>query len=342
LLLEWVKQRKLAISNPRIVGTRVIVDTTDFYVCPRLVFDGFEVPFKAISIPNFDSEEVREQLAQFGHGRIDVRYKVLIVEDELVQQAQDFIATLGESQTTECFCCISVCDDPDKPTLTAYPLSVFYEDRSVQTRKMCRGCVLESLRNAVSSFFDGHKYIESLLESLIAKPVAIATVNYTVNEQHEMWPQIPLGSLLLALYSDSDEMRRLVAAWVHGVFYYSIHMSPDITTACPEHPRHLFVMDEDARFSKLLCTVPGCQMLRCPECLKWHTSRHDCFNTDKYKKCPKCDVPSWKETGCNHITCRCGCHWCYVCGKGFGSSSECYGHMTESHGDWWQQVQVDV
>jgi hypothetical protein len=342
LLLDWIRGRKLAISNPRIVGTRVIVDTTDFYVCPRLVFAGFEVPFKAIVIPNFDSDEVQEKLAQFGHGRIDVRYKVLVVEDELVQQAQDFVATLEKGQTSECFCCIAVCDDPGKPTLTDYPLSVFYEDRSVQTKKMCRECVLESLRNAVGSFFDGQKYIESVLESLIAKPAGIATVNYTVNERHEMWPQIPLGSLLLALYSDSDEMRRMVAAWVHGVFHYAMHTSPDITTACPEHPGHLFVMDESTRFSRLVCTERSCPMIKCSECLKWHDSRRRCFSTDAYRKCPRCKAPSWKETGCNHMTCRCGCHWCYICGDGFGSSSECYAHMSEKHGSWWQQVHITV
>lgn len=32
------------------------------------------------------------------------------------------------------------------------------------------------------------------------------------------------------------------------------------------------------------------------------------------KRCPTCNIPCEKITGCNHIKCiSCGCHWCYVC-----------------------------
>ena len=36
---------------------------------------------------------------------------------------------------------------------------------------------------------------------------------------------------------------------------------------------------------------------------------------EKCKKCPKCEVWIMKNEGCNHITCRCGAEFCYVCGK---------------------------
>jgi len=34
----------------------------------------------------------------------------------------------------------------------------------------------------------------------------------------------------------------------------------------------------------------------------------------KMQTCPGCAVPSVKAEGCNHMTCLCGAHWCWLCG----------------------------
>jgi len=43
--------------------------------------------------------------------------------------------------------------------------------------------------------------------------------------------------------------------------------------------------------------------------------------------CPRCGVTTHKESGCDHITCRCGEHWCWRCCKGFGTAEATYAHM---------------
>lgn len=43
--------------------------------------------------------------------------------------------------------------------------------------------------------------------------------------------------------------------------------------------------------------------------------------------CPSCGILTTKESGCDHITCRCGAHWCYRCGQQFQNGQATYDHM---------------
>jgi len=39
--------------------------------------------------------------------------------------------------------------------------------------------------------------------------------------------------------------------------------------------------------------------------------------------CPQCLILARREDGCNHLACRCGCHFCFVCGGSYDSSPGC-------------------
>jgi len=49
------------------------------------------------------------------------------------------------------------------------------------------------------------------------------------------------------------------------------------------------------------------------------------------KRCPSCRVFVQKTEGCNHMTCHCGVHFCWICSKEFDSNS-IYRHMSMEHG----------
>ncbi|KAI0153278.1 hypothetical protein GGR57DRAFT_513094 [Xylariaceae sp. FL1272] len=49
------------------------------------------------------------------------------------------------------------------------------------------------------------------------------------------------------------------------------------------------------------------------------------------KDCPKCGTAMEKTDGCDHMTCRCGAHICWVCMKTFTTSGDCYAHMNKEH-----------
>lgn len=52
-----------------------------------------------------------------------------------------------------------------------------------------------------------------------------------------------------------------------------------------------------------------------------------------HPRCPRCKIPTLRESGCSHMTCNCGCHWCYQChpSKCFydNSSMKIYQHIVE-------------
>ncbi|KAH7100958.1 hypothetical protein BKA62DRAFT_704648 [Auriculariales sp. MPI-PUGE-AT-0066] len=55
------------------------------------------------------------------------------------------------------------------------------------------------------------------------------------------------------------------------------------------------------------------------------------------RECPneKCGVMVYKEFGCDHITCQCGMHWCWVCAEMFPGGSGVYEHLNRCHGGFY-------
>jgi hypothetical protein len=73
----------------------------------------------------------------------------------------------------------------------------------------------------------------------------------------------------------------------------------------------------------------------CTICRRWHANTQRCdVDPPGMKRCPFCNLPVVKTSGCNHIRCRCGKHWCYVCCAGYNTGGEVYGHMTSKHGGY--------
>lgn len=49
------------------------------------------------------------------------------------------------------------------------------------------------------------------------------------------------------------------------------------------------------------------------------------------KACPECSMLMQKRAGCDHMTCKCGAHVCWVCLMSFTHGSACYAHLTDTH-----------
>ncbi|KAJ2912071.1 hypothetical protein MD484_g8341, partial [Candolleomyces efflorescens] len=58
--------------------------------------------------------------------------------------------------------------------------------------------------------------------------------------------------------------------------------------------------------------------------------------SNNVKRCPSCNVLTEKTEGCNHITCRCGIHFCWLC-RGVFEAGSIYDHMNTVHGGIYTQ-----
>lgn len=56
------------------------------------------------------------------------------------------------------------------------------------------------------------------------------------------------------------------------------------------------------------------------------------------KECPGCSALTQKVGGCDHISCPCGAHWCYACGKETGEYG-IYPHLAREHGGLYTEVE---
>ncbi|KAI1376628.1 hypothetical protein F4677DRAFT_445421 [Hypoxylon crocopeplum] len=94
-------------------------------------------------------------------------------------------------------------------------------------------------------------------------------------------------------------------------------------------------------------TCPGCLVPVCTSCHAQHgtmtCAEHKDIASGGYaayeqlkrekgiKDCPKCGTPLEKTGGCDHMTCKCGAHICWICLRTFKSSQPCYDHMNKDH-----------
>ncbi|KZP04504.1 hypothetical protein FIBSPDRAFT_1054631 [Athelia psychrophila] len=56
-----------------------------------------------------------------------------------------------------------------------------------------------------------------------------------------------------------------------------------------------------------------------------------------FKKCPQCTVWIEKTEGCNHMSCKCGAHICWVC-MGIFNAQSVYEHMNTAHGGIYEEL----
>lgn len=145
-------------------------------------------------------------------------------------------------------------------------------------------------------------------------------------------PYVPCPTLSCRLEIEIDVIRRLLndhefTTYNDNTCRYVIENNAEYIV-CPlcNHGMHV---EENVRTPILRCI--HCHHDSCRQCrVAWHNdltcqqyqastnvSEQDRLNNNYIqshtKICPRCSTPIEKNGGCDHITCRCGHEFCYVC-----------------------------
>ncbi|KAK8842585.1 hypothetical protein M9Y10_025443 [Tritrichomonas musculus] len=356
-ILKWFKGHCNYAKVERVIGHRLLIRQREIPVLQHhiryekeKILQEMDLNYVAIPVPSHVYAKAYLSIREHPTWDYNDRFKVIVttkdqVDDvnELIEKIKNEIGNENKSNRedgfTDTLCCCYICDDPDNPVLTNYPITIYYKDGSTYTNKMCRDCLACNIQVATESFFVDGKIDQNALERILIKPAVIPSVPSKEDpDGQESWPQIPLGQMISALINNDDELSALTSAWLEGVSEYTIRtQAKDRFAFCPDHPHVLYDIKRNINTIPI-CHEKGCKNLLCPFCNCWHESTFICPEKKEGKqftwptKCPKCQTPIFKDGGCNHITCPCGCHWCYKCGEGFKTAAQCYAHLSKVHG----------
>ena len=301
--------------------------------------DSIKLKFAYIHIPSTISRDdvlyiikkANKNLPNDKKWKIDEYNNCLIVNIEDKDQANALL-NRKKKEDADLFGCIQYCDEPC--TSTSF-VTLYKKDGSFESKHLCIDCFCETLKYATNRFYSDEGGVDfdiamSQIERLENIPLYIDD-----NEKDcEIWPKCPIGQLFWALIKET-KTRSVAKAWITGVAAQTLHAHPECCTFCPEHPSIILPLPK--RNNEIRCSIVGCQNRFCKDCVKWHRENEAC---DYFKwegmRCPGCHCPTIKSEGCNHISCRCGAHWCYKCGAGpFKTGGECYDHLRSEHGGYY-------
>ncbi|KAA0159681.1 hypothetical protein FNF28_05786 [Cafeteria roenbergensis] len=208
---------------------------------------------------------------------------------------------------------------------------------------VCRDCAVTSLTEGVRAMRAG---AAAMLETPQGNPCSVADVCDLIGEATAR--DAAMASLTRKVLRGGPEAREIQARICSG---------PDCGAPIP-----LPNKSADATFGLQTCSCVACGLSSCAACNEPAHPGLSCADRKRglhqtalgtlaanlranpahpERLCPGCGMHVQKTEGCDHITCRCGSHWCFLCGFPWQRSDSpdlVYAHIrTARHGDpvWW-------
>lgn len=356
-ILNWFSKHCNYAHVIRIIGHRILMKSTEIRQLQihiqkegKKIKNEMNLNYEAVPVPSKIYARTYMTIKENPLWNYNDHFKVIVTtkeeavkvhqfikksESELAKTAKKNCASLATKNLDGALCCLFTCDDPDNPVLSTSPLTLYFRDKSTYTSRICRDCVLDSIQNAIFPYLNQKGMIEpDSVAYIVHKPNLISTFQSN-SEDHGLtfWPQIPIGQLISLLINNDIKTSSSISMWLDIVSEFAIRSKLRFKfTFCPVHPYKVFKIDDQTL--DIPCDDKNCDLMYCKICNEWHTRDSICqFAKDNgLKQCPSCKRITVKNGGCNHMTCVCGCDWCYLCGKGFPNMNACYDHLNAEHG----------
>jgi hypothetical protein len=288
-------------------------------------------------IPDSDIGRVKQIIARrtARHGdssrwTFNDKHKMLVIPGDQEEELMMLLLQMKDEKGKKL--CLYMCED-GAPLLPS-PCYIYREDGRVEPCGMCRDCLIEHFRECVKGYFNEKTEILNY-NALVRNPERPGVIPVEPNEvgsDGNAWPNVPLGALLWTLMSDRRTMAPYVRAWVTGAVEVCMRTHPNEVMYCPQHPDFAIVRP-NRNDQTVKCQY--CNFIWCSSCGTWHKMNDACpTKVEGVKHCPFCGLPTFKYSGCNHITCaRCNENWCYIC-EGKFAANTIYPHMQAAHGGY--------
>ncbi|CAI8596847.1 unnamed protein product [Vicia faba] len=124
----------------------------------------------------------------------------------------------------------------------------------------------------------------------------------------------------------------LLVEWESAIYESSVSLKHKFY--CPYENCSILMVNDGVKVVTS-CECPSCHRLFCAQCkVPWHVDMNcrkfqkstrdekqldkkflELAKRKKWQQCPKCSMHVQRKGGCEHISCRCGCNFCYGCGK---------------------------
>lgn len=157
-------------------------------------------------------------------------------------------------------------------------------------------------------------------------------------------PNPSCGVELKPEYLQSILPKEVIDRWESAKYESSIALTQKVY--CPfKNCSGLLVNEPDGGKVVTSTECPYCHRLFCAQCkVPWHAEMSckefqkskrnkgekyldkkffELVKGKKWPKCPKCSFFVQRRGGCEHMTCRCGCNFCYRCGKNWKFGHVC-------------------
>lgn len=304
-IIEQMKLKYVATSFPKELQKEIINGNKKWII---------NTDFNTIVSPIEDQEEVNDYIQK----KIDKNTNKIVHQDG----------------------CVYGCNRPEFSELT---FTIFYKERIAGSMKVCKQCILETLKIANKSFYLD-EVDENSLKRINEKPCSILIYRCDeYNHGNVRYPLIPFGQYISVIFGFNDnELCSLLSAYLRSINEFTIrYRMRKIVTFCRNHPQTLYKIEDDS--TEIKCNIQNCNCTLCRKCFIMHDKNDDCQkklpNGNMY--CPGCRIIIEKTGACNVMTCRCGTIFCFKCGDEASSYTQAEEHFIEMHSSIYNRDMVN-